>query len=277
MRQKRENVSQKARKDFQEWIRNHIAAQILLFVLPGSAAVIATLFIPPATNPTLAALYGFVAGAVALGLLYLGVYIYQVIRAPYKQRDEALQCINNLRATSPAIKINPIVYYEQAKLEVTNTGADANFTATARVVEGIVEPELYSMCWEPQPVTSRHIDKDGTATILVAEKARQSLNAQWAEKAVFKGGIALFKSVEGKREVFGASTMEQVQGRELYEMYPTMRTAYTLEDKCVIEVTLTSTPSLLEPFRRRYAIGIGERNHLLFNEIPTLDKKDSQT
>jgi hypothetical protein len=180
--------------------------------------------------------------------------------------------VSHPQTMGETIQVSSHVYYEQAKLEIKNNGVDANFTATARVIKGIVEPELYSMRWEPAPITPRHIDKDETATILVAEKARQSLNADWAEKAVFKGGIALFKSVGGKQEVFGASTMEQIKQRELDKRYPTMKTQYTLKDKCVIEVTLTSTPPLIVPFKRRYSLMIDERNNLLFNELSTSDK-----
>lgn len=171
-------------------------------------------------------------------------------------------------ATHPIISVEAIVYYDCAKLEITNNGFEADFAATARVVEGIVKPELYTMCWGPNPVTPRHINKGETATILVAQKAKESAKTDWVEKAVIRNGIELFKLENGHQGSFGASTFEHVQKRQLDEMYPTMKDTYTLKDDCVIEVTITASPTLIEPFeKRRYRVKIDDaRGHQLIFE-----------
>ena len=84
----RETARQRACKDFKVWLRNHIAVQPLSFVLPGGGTMLATYLIPPDTSITLAAIYGFIGGAVGLALLYSGVYLIQLLRAPYKQLKE---------------------------------------------------------------------------------------------------------------------------------------------------------------------------------------------
>jgi len=84
----RETARQRACKDFKVWLRNHIAAQPLSFVLPGVGTMLATYLIPPDISITLAAIYGFIGGVVGLALLYSGVYLIQLFRAPYKQLKE---------------------------------------------------------------------------------------------------------------------------------------------------------------------------------------------
>jgi len=273
-----------AKSFYREWFKRAFTKPLLYVdLLAGFLAIVfaaISYFCPLGSS-----LMNLLAWAIPLGVFAASLVVGAVL-APYlihkdeREKSDRLKAeLDDVRSTQPCISVRHVVHYNCAKLEIKNMGIEADFTATARVVEGIVRPELYSMCWEPYPVTPRHIDKTETATILVAEKAKQTLNADWAEKAVFKDGIALFKSVGGKQEVFGASTMVQVQKRKLNERYPTMKKAYTLEDKCVIEVTITATPSLLEPFGRRYSLEIDDKRELLFAPMTEqeIDKGGSQT
>lgn len=79
---------QRAYKDFKAWLRNHIAVQPLSFLLPGVGTMLATYLIPPDISITLAAIYGFIGGAVGLALLYSVVYLFQLFRTPYRQLKE---------------------------------------------------------------------------------------------------------------------------------------------------------------------------------------------
>lgn len=79
---------QRAYRDFKAWLRNHIAVQPLSFFLAGVGTALAMYLIPPDTSITLAAIYGFIGGAVGLALLYSVVYLLQLFRAPYRQLKE---------------------------------------------------------------------------------------------------------------------------------------------------------------------------------------------
>lgn len=176
------------------------------------------------------------------------------------------------------INVAPVVYNDRAKLEITNTGADATFTATARVVEGVPKPELYTMCWEPVATPQRLIQKGETASILVGEIAKNTVKNDNVELSVFKGGLTLFRLGSSGMESIGATTCEMVEQQKLNQRYPTM--AVSLEDKCIIAVTLTATPQLLEPFENHthYLVIDHEHDHkLLFTQVtePMIDKEDS--
>lgn len=76
---------QRASRDFKGWLRNHIAVQPLSFVLTGVGTWLFTYLIPPDMSIPLAAMLG---GVVGLALLYLGVYLFQLLCAPYRQLKE---------------------------------------------------------------------------------------------------------------------------------------------------------------------------------------------
>jgi hypothetical protein len=92
-----ESSSQRAKKDFKDWLRNHIAAQPLSFFVPGAGTMLVTYLIPSNVSIFMATLYGFIGGAIGLGLLYLIVYLVQLAIAPYRQRNEAYKLISELR------------------------------------------------------------------------------------------------------------------------------------------------------------------------------------
>jgi hypothetical protein len=79
----------RAKQDTDTWLLNHIVAWFLAFLLPGGGTMVATFFIPPNADIRIAALYGFLGGLAGLLLLVVGVYVWNLIRAPYKQRNEA--------------------------------------------------------------------------------------------------------------------------------------------------------------------------------------------
>lgn len=98
MGRKYETAPQRALVDFKDWVRNYILAQVLFYLVPGGGAVLATIFIPPEISFKVAVICGFLGGLIGLGLLYLGVYLFQFSRAPYKQRDEAHSRLDEIEA-----------------------------------------------------------------------------------------------------------------------------------------------------------------------------------
>ena len=147
--------------------------------------------------------------------------------------------------------MKPQVYNRYAKLEITNNEGKATFTAKARVSKGIVQPELYSMCWESSPDSPNcPINHRDTESIIVAEISPNSVKMDNILTTVYKGGIALYKI--GKERI-GVTTMETINEYKYKEMYPTMYVGTIMPvDKCIIEVKITSEPSPLEDYGRMY-------------------------
>jgi membrane protein implicated in regulation of membrane protease activity len=84
-----ETAPQRAWKDTNTWLFNHIIAWILSFVLPGVGTVLATFFIPPNVTIGMAGLYGFLGGVAGLVLFVAITYLVHVFITPYRQRNEA--------------------------------------------------------------------------------------------------------------------------------------------------------------------------------------------
>ena len=267
-------IPQRAWQDTRKWLRNSFLGWVIAILGCG---VLSGIFapMPPIDTIVCRALFGLLGAVVALILIILVTYIVHLWITPIRQRKEAYKCLGDLIASSPAIHVEPRVYYrKRAVLEITNRGADANFTAKAKVVEGIVQPETFNMCWQAVPNdTQCHIDNGGMEPILVAEISPNTVETNNILTTVLKGGIALYKMGEQR---IGVSTSETVEKRKLNKRYPTMVT--TLEDKCVIEVTLTATASLLKPFARRYSVEIDSKDNLCFTQLPEpkIDKEHSQ-
>ena len=134
-----DNTSQRIKKDYREWLRNHIASQPLSFILPGVGTMLATFFIPTDTNIICAGIYGFIGGCLGLGLLYLIVYLVILIRTPYRQRDEARktaielesQLIEKIKNKDIALNIGLLIFQGTDVLKAFKiAGNDSTFWLT---------------------------------------------------------------------------------------------------------------------------------------------------
>jgi len=181
--------------------------------------------------------------------------------------------IRKLHKAKPKLEVKPKVYDRYAKLEITNDGGMAIFTAKARVIKGIVQPELYNMCWESSPDSPNcSINHRDTETIVVAEISRNSEKTDDMMTAIYRGGIALYKM---SKERIGVTTLETIDEYKRKEQYPTMYTTTIMpQDKCILEVIITSDPSPLEDYGvKNYLVEIDHErgNKLAFTQLPESD------
>jgi len=203
------------------------------------------------------------------------------------KRDDIQGTLDSIKNAMPEIIVEPKVRDNCAYLEVRNTGTEAVFSANARIVEGIKQTEWYSMHWVSWEKIQRPINKDEPVLIEVAIISSETLE----NDGIYQGGIGLIRTGDKGREVFGASTLEVIEDQKYRETYPVsypqmIKNKEIVGDKCVIAITITSTPQLKEQFGiRKFSISIdrsGNRkdNKLDFSEIcntseSNLDKKGS--
>ena len=93
-----QNAWSRAKQDTNTWFLNHIVAFFLAFLIPGVGTVLATHFIPSDASIEMSALYGFLGGVAGLILLVVAVFTWNLLRAPYKQRNEVRQRIEKIEA-----------------------------------------------------------------------------------------------------------------------------------------------------------------------------------
>lgn len=127
------------------------------------------------------------------------------------------------------------------------------------------------MYWESNKESTCHIDGGGRASILVSGISSETDKV----RNLFQGGLMLYRMGTSGEQVFGAATLESAQPRFLAN-----GKAYSLADKCDIEVEITSSPELAEVFGpQRYALKLdhtcGEK--LLFTPVLAPDSGCSQT
>ena len=174
--------------------------------------------------------------------------------------------IRRLEGAKPKIKVEPKVYNNRAILEVWNNGGEGDFTAKGRVTTGIPEPELYTMYWESVPDIKCHIDgRGGRASILVAERAERTMLRD-EKTSIYEGDLTLFKMGTSGEQVF--PTRSYVETKQIRNGKEVIRG--TIEAKCIIEVTITSSPSLTKPFEnKRFLLEFDDRRNLVFTEEVT--------
>ncbi len=171
--------------------------------------------------------------------------------------------IDLLLQQRPNIKVTPEVHNGRALLEVHNSGAEADFTATARVIASLPEPELYTLAWEPTSKPTSHIDSGNTASILVGEIAKQDYETLDIMTAYLKGEVVLSKIGELGSQIFPVISGETIVERKDDRTEVSSRPI----DKHIVEITITSTPKLKRGYgTHRYIIGKGERGELKFYE-----------
>lgn len=105
----KESSWSRAKRDSKRWLLDHILAWFLAFLLPGIGTVLVTWLIPLNADVKVIALFGFFGGLAGL-LLLLGItYSWNSFRAPYKQRNEAQQRIEELESESNKPKLFDIL------------------------------------------------------------------------------------------------------------------------------------------------------------------------
>jgi len=167
-----------------------------------------------------------------IGLIAFGVFVAITIG---REIDIAFQ-------QRPNVMVRPEVRNNRAILVVKNIGAEADFTAKARVIASNPEAELYTMYWESVPGTSCHIDGDGgIATILVGEKAKYDNKTMEVEPFFMKGDLVLFKMGTTGEQTFPVFARE---GEVVIKDGREIKSSGTQIPRCITEVTITSTPRL---------------------------------
>jgi hypothetical protein len=177
--------------------------------------------------------------------------------------------IRQLEGRLPKITAVPKVYKNQAFLEVHNSGASGLFQATGRVIATNIAPQPYVMYWEGTGSNSP-IDKYGYGAIKVAERAKQTvmLNRD-ADTAIYGDDLVGFKMGTSGEQIFPIRTfVEHAEGDKIIG---------EIEDKGVVEITVTSNPPLAKPTQRSYLLEFDDSRNLRFIELPTPIKEGSQT
>lgn len=178
---------------------------------------------------------------VAFGLLGAGAIYTTIVQGTR---------IRRLERKSPEITVVPKVYENQAFLEVHNSGSFGLFQAMGRVIATNTPPQLYIMYWEGLGANC-NIDKYGQGAIKVAEKAKQSimLNRD-AHNAIYEGSLVGFKMGTSGEQIFPIRTFVQ-----------------HLEDKGVVEITITSNPSLAKSAQYSYLLEFDDLGRLRFTSL----------
>jgi len=166
-----------------------------------------------------------------IGLFAFGVFVVITL---IREIDFAL-------LQRPEIKVESVVRNNRAILEVQNIGGEAEFTAKARVIATIPEAELYTMYWESERGTKCHIDGNGgVASILVGKIAEVNRITSDIETNISKGSLVLLKMGTSGEQIFPAFSVERsVEKRGDMEVI-----SGSPIDRCIVEITLTSTPTL---------------------------------
>ena len=184
-----------------------------------------------------------------LAFLLLGIgAIYTTITQGLRNKS--------LESKRPQIQVKHEVHNNRAILEVKNLGGNASFTARAKVVDKVLQPDPYYMCWDSITGIECPINKDGDASILVGSLTDE-----------FKGyggkperEVVLFKVGESGKEKLYLSSPQVSEQLKLRKRYPTMPTQIP-EEKCTIEISITSKPSPIKAFKpQRYLFKIDHNN-----------------
>jgi hypothetical protein len=208
-------------------------------------------------------------GVIGLGVLYL----VSLIKAPYLQCNEARTLLKQstklAEKTSPRIIVTHHIHNDRAILEVNNIGAEAQFTAKGRILEADIDPELFTMYWESNKENTCHIDAGGKATILVSGISKIVDET----RNLYKNGLMLYKMGTSGEQVFGARSLEKrLNFIQTYGIKVPEDDKYIYINKCIVEIEITSSPPLSEPFgSKRYQLEVKHENEyldrFLFNSI----------
>ncbi len=201
-------------------------------------------------------------------VLFLGFVAWWIVGLEIRKRQS--------ENAKPNIRTELETSKKRFNLLVRNIGGRGGlFTATGRVVVGKLDYGLYVLYWEGSGEKCLINGEGGIASILVAEKAPFSVFKDM-ESSIYEGELSLFMmGVAGWQPFPVHSYIEkpvEVNGKEGVEIIG--------EDRCTLEITITSDPPLLEAFgTHRYTLEIdpADRDRLLFTEVLASDTGDSQT
>ncbi len=167
--------------------------------------------------------------------------------------------IDKIASTKPIPRIQPRILNNQAFLEVFNDGESASFKATARIIGGKRNDCLYSL-------PTFDLNKGGMARILLGDIPSKFLVLYDDKGQPF---VYLFKEEidqHDSKERYPKSYLDMSKGVE------------PPEDKCTLEVTITSSPSPIETlYPKQYVLAKDVQRKLLIAEIvPNSDKEVPQ-
>jgi hypothetical protein len=166
-----------------------------------------------------------------------------------------------LKKLHPQIVVKPIVSENKRLiLEVTNNGFGGNFSAQARIRKGLSMTDSFELQWETSGQTRYHIDGGGgIGTLLVGVHPK----SHEFNKLDTKSPILIHK---GELQLLSIKTGQPIIIR-LYSWRFDPSSDKAPHYECEIEVTITSEPTLLKPFKHRaYKVEVDGLN-LAFNEI----------
>ncbi len=151
-----------------------------------------------------------------------------------------------------------LIRNNQAILKIHNDGAMATFTATAKIIDGVQEGELYGLELRPEHC----INNNGEAEISLAD---------------IQNGFLLLYSKQGPFQLLSEDDIEQ---HKLRERFPKMANSIKApEDGCVLEVTITSNPTPITPIKtKEYILAKDDQKNLVFTEVElAVHKEDFQS
>ena len=116
------------------------------------------------------------------------------------------------------------------------------FTAKCRVISGIPGPEWFTMYWESNSHSSEmRIDHDGLQTVFAGRVAVHTVESM----DIYQGGLVLYKLGGEGEQLFPAQTLETTKVDETWA-------SPELEERCVLEVLITASPAMKEPYMKMY-------------------------
>ena len=171
-----------------------------------------------------------------------------------------------LNKSYPNIEVRSLVSENKRLiLEVTNDGFGGDFSAYAKIRSGSSFTDLLDLQWETNGQVRNHIDGGGgTATLLVAMQPKSHMvdnNDPKSPTIIHEGKLQLLSIKRGQPLNLHLYS---------YKFNPTSDQAPHYE--CEVEVTITSEPALLKPFKSRpYKIEVNGLN-LAFSEMLNSNK-----
>jgi len=149
-----------------------------------------------------------------------------------------------------------------AVLRVQNDGIGGDFSVTARVKSGAPSNDVFNPPWESNGQTRCHVDGGGgEATLLIAEKSVERLvntneDVSGQQITYKEWGKLLLATVRNGKKM----------GYTLFG-WDVDKLNSDISQSCVLEITVTSEPTLANPFKRQLFQLEMAKGHLLFSRL----------